>query len=402
MKVLRLADGRFKDRRVLVRVDFNVPIKDGKVEDDARIVASLPTIRHLQQAGARIALVSHLGRPKGKGREAPFSLAPVATHLASLGVPCAFAPDCVGPEAERVVAGLRPGQVALLENVRFHAGEEGNDPDFCRQLAALADAYVNDAFGTAHRAHASTTGVATLLPAYAGLLIEKELAALGKALEEPARPFTAVLGGAKVSDKILVVEHLLPKVDRLVIGGGMAFTFLKAQGIEVGRSIVEADKVALARRLLDDCRSRGVEVHLPVDVEAADAFDEKAQHRAVKVTAMDPAWMGLDIGPLTMRDFAAAIRSSKTVLWNGPMGVFEWAPFAFGTKAIAEAIASVKGTTVVGGGDSAAAAKKFGIDGRVTHVSTGGGASLEFLEGKRLPGIAALEKAAEGKMVAPS
>lgn len=395
MQVRTLRDGDFKGKRVLVRVDFNVPVEAGKVADDTRIRASLPTIDALRKAGAKVILCSHLGRPKG-GPDPSASLKPVADHLRSLGVPCEFASDCVGDVAAKAVAGLKPGQVLLLENVRFHKGEEKNDPAFTQALAALCDAYVNDAFGTAHRAHASTTGVALLRPSYAGLLIEKEVAALGSALENPARPFTAIMGGAKVSDKILVLESLLGKVDRLVIGGGMAFTFLKAQGHEVGKSLVEADRVELARSLLERAKAKGVQVHLPVDVEAADEFAEKATHRAAKVGHLKPEWMGLDIGPLTIDQFRKAITTSGTVLWNGPMGVFEWDAFAFGTKAIAQAVAECPGTTVVGGGDSAAAAKKFGIESRVTHVSTGGGASLEFLEGKELPGIAALR----GKAVA--
>jgi phosphoglycerate kinase len=393
VKVRTLHEGDFRGKRVLVRVDVNVPIEDGAVADATRIEASLPTIDFLRKAGAKVVLASHLGRPKG-APDPKYSLRPVADWLNAHGVPAAFAADCVGPAAEKAVAALKPGDVLLLENVRFHAGEEKNDPGFTQRLAALADAYVNDAFGTAHRAHASTTGVARLLPAYAGFLIEKELSALGRALENPERPFTAVLGGAKVSDKILVLERLLPRIDRLVIGGGMAFTFLKAQGHEVGRSLVEEDRLGLARELLDRAKARGVQVLLPVDVEAADEFKEDAVHRAAKVGHLKPEWMGLDIGPLTAAAFSQAISTSRTVLWNGPMGVFEWDAFDFGTKAVAEAVAACPGTTVVGGGDSAAAARKFGIEGKVTHISTGGGASLEFLEGKVLPGIAALEEAA--------
>ncbi len=393
MAVKTLHDGSFAGKRVLVRVDFNVPLAAGTITDDARIVAALPTIRHLRKAGAKIILVSHFGRPKPGKDNSTFSLRPVANHLATLlGVPVAFAPDCIGAAASLAVAKLSAGDVLLLENVRFHAGEEKNDPEFCRALAALADAYVNDAFGTAHRAHASTTGVAHLLPAFAGFLIEKEIAALGTALDNPQRPFTAILGGAKVSDKILVVERLLEKVDRLIIGGGMAFTFLKAQGHEVGKSLVEADRIDLATTLLARAAKANVEVLLPVDVVAADAFAKDATHRACRIDAMRPAWMGLDIGPGTRANFAAAIGSSKTVLWNGPMGVFEWDAFGEGTKAVAEAIAACMGTTIVGGGDSAAAAVKYGVAAKMTHVSTGGGASLEFLEGKVLPGIAALDR----------
>ncbi len=391
MAVKTLQDGTFSGLRVLVRVDFNVPLDAGRVTDDARIVAALPTIQFLRKAGAKVILASHFGRPKPGKDNSSFSLRPVAARLAELAkTPVAFAPDCVGAVALAAVAKLRAGDLLLLENVRFHAGEETNDPAFCKELAALADAYVNDAFGTAHRAHASTTGVAHLLPAYAGFLIEKEVSALGAALDQPERPFTAILGGAKVSDKILVVERLLEKVDRLVIGGGMAFTFLKAQGHEVGKSLVEADKLEFAAKLLADAKRRGVEVHLPTDVVAADAFAQNATYRSCKLAAMRPAWMGLDIRPMTVAAFSQAITSSRTVLWNGPMGVFEWDAFGEGTKAIAEAVAACTGTTIVGGGDSAAAAAKYGVAGKLTHVSTGGGASLEFLEGKELPGIAAL------------
>lgn len=394
MQVRTLRDGNFQGQRVLVRVDFNVPVEQGRVTDDTRIRASLPTIDFLCKAGAKVILCSHLGRPKGDKPQPEFSLRPIAEDLARKGIPCTFAIDCIGAEAESAVAALQPGGVLLLENLRFHKAEERNDPEFCKSLARLAEAYVNDAFGTAHRAHASTAGVANLMPAYAGLLIEKELGALGDALGNPARPFTAILGGAKVSDKILVLEALLEKVDRLIVGGGMAFTFLKAQGHEIGKSLVETDRIELAGKLLQRAKDRGVQVLLPVDVEAADGFDATAMHRAAKIGYLKPEWMGLDIGPLTMRLFSDAILSSRTVLWNGPMGVFEWDAFAFGTQAIARAVAACPGVTVIGGGDSAAAAKKFGIEGQVTHVSTGGGASLEFLEGKVLPGIAALEQAA--------
>ncbi len=389
--VRTLRDGQFGGKRVLVRVDFNVPLDNGQVADDARIVGALPTIQQLRKAGAKVVLASHLGRPKPGKDNSAFTLKPVAEHLASLlGSPVAFAADCVGPVAAKAVAALPVGGVLLLENVRFHDGEEKNDPGFCRELAALADAYVNDAFGTAHRAHASTTGVAHLLPSYAGLLIEKEVAALGTALADPRRPFTAVLGGAKVSDKILIVEKLMEKVDRLIIGGGMAFTFLVAQGHTVGKSLVEADRVSLARELLTKAKAKGIAVHLPVDVVAADKFDAKAATQVVPVSGIPADWMGLDIGPKTVAEFSRAIASSGTVLWNGPMGVFEMPAFEAGTKAIAHAIANLKGTTIVGGGDSASAAKQFAVDDRMTHVSTGGGASLEFLEGKVLPGIAAL------------
>lgn len=394
MKVLRLQDGDFAGKRVLVRVDFNVPLNRGRVADDTRILAALPTIHHLREAGAKVILISHLGRPKGQPVPEA-SLEPVARHMTNkLGIDTVFASDCVGVEAERQVHALQDGEVLLLENVRYHAEETDGDDSFARQLASLGDCYVNDAFGTAHRAHASTTGIAHHLPAYAGLLIEKELAALGDALDEPARPFTAILGGAKVSDKITVIEKLLEKADRLIIGGGMAFTFLKAQGHDVGKSLVEEDKLDLARDLMARAEAAGVELLLPEDVEEAAAFDAVASHRAVTIDRMHPEWMGLDIGPKSMEHFAAAIVDSGTVLWNGPMGVFEWEAFQFGTRAVAHALVDCKGTTVVGGGDSAAAAKKFKITDQVTHVSTGGGASLEYLEGKELPGIVALEQAA--------
>jgi phosphoglycerate kinase len=377
-------------QRVLVRVDFNVPLEGGRVADDTRIQAALPTLESLRRQGAKVVLASHLGRPKPGKDNTAHSLRPVAEHLRGLGIPVHFAEDCIGPKAKAVVEHLHRGEVALLENVRFHAGEEANDPAFCQALADLVDAYVNDAFGTAHRAHASTTGVAHLRPSYAGLLIEKEVEALGGLLSSPKRPFAAVLGGAKVSDKILVVERLMERVDRLIVGGGMAFTFLKAQGHEVGASLVEQDRVALAAQLLDRAKAKGIEVFLPTDVVAADAFDAKAPHRVVGLDGIRADWMGLDIGPRTVEAFSKAIAASHTVLWNGPMGVFEWDAFAAGTRAVGEAIASCKGTTVVGGGDSAAAAKRFGLEERMTHVSTGGGASLEFLEGRTLPGIQAL------------
>lgn len=386
-----LRDVDVAGKRVLVRVDFNVPMAEGRVSDDARMRAALPTLEALRKAGARIVLVSHLGRPKGKGPEPAYSLAPVARHLAKLvGAPVAFADDCVGAPAQAAVQALGPGEMVLLENVRFHPGEEKNDPEFSKRLATLADVFVSDAFGTAHRAHASTTGVAKLLPSCAGLLVEKEVAALGEALRVPARPFVAVLGGAKVSDKILVVQRLLEKVDALVIGGGMAFTFLAAQGHPVGKSLVEKDRVETAREILAQAKAKGIAVHLPSDVVAADAFDANAQTRVVPLASMPADWMGLDIGPQTVTQFCRVISAAHTVLWNGPMGVFEMDAFAEGTRAIGEAIAGVQGMSIVGGGDSAAAAAKFGLDHRMGHVSTGGGASLEFLEGKILPGIAAL------------
>lgn len=389
--VQRLSDADVEGKTVLVRVDFNVPLENGRVADDQRMRAALPTLHRLLEGGARVVIMSHLGRPKGQRTES-LSLRPVAEHLAHLlGKGVDFAPDCIGATATSMAGRLEAGGVLVLENLRFHPEETANDDGFARQLAGLADVFVNDAFGTAHRAHASTVGVARHLPAYAGMLIERELDALGGALHEPRRPFTAILGGAKASDKIGVIEALLDKADRVLIGGAMAFTFLKAQDHDIGASRFEEDHVDLARRILADAGARGVEVLLPTDVEAAAAFDARAEHQACRIGHLPEGWMGLDIGPLTAQAFAAAIKDSGTVLWNGPMGVFEWPPFAFGTRAIGEAVAACAGTTVVGGGDSAAAARRFGLVDRLDHVSTGGGASLEFLEGKTLPGIAALE-----------
>jgi 3-phosphoglycerate kinase len=380
-------------KRVLVRVDFNVPMDDGTITDDRRIREALPTIRYLVEHGARVILASHLGRPGGT-RDPRLRLAPVGQRLSALlGRPVPVLPDCVGPEVAAAVAALQPGQVVLLENLRFHPGEEANDPAFAAQLAALADLYVNDAFGAAHRAHASTAGVAALLPAVAGFLMEKELRHLGQALEHPARPFVAVLGGKKVSDKIAVIQHLLTRADVLLIGGGMAYTFLRAQGYEVGASICETDRLALAASLLADAARRGVAVHLPADVVVAEAVRADARSRVVPASAMPPGWAGVDIGPQTAAHFAGVIAQAGTVLWNGPMGVFEIPAFAGGTRAVAEAMARAAAVTIVGGGDTAAAVDGFGLADRMTHVSTGGGASLEFLEGRQLPGVAVLQDA---------
>jgi phosphoglycerate kinase len=371
---------------VLVRCDFNVPIEHGRITDDRRIREAMPTVRLLLERGAAVVLCSHLGRPKGVSPE--LSLAPVAHRVSELlGTPVPLAKDCVGPETDEHVRSLRPGQILLLENVRFHPEEEQNDPTFAADLAKGKSLFVNDAFGTAHRAHASTEGVARLLPAVAGLLVEKELTYLGQALEEPVRPFVAVLGGAKVADKIKVIENLLPKVDRLLIGGGMAFTFLKAQGLETGRSLLDADSLGFARGVL----STTDKIVLPTDVVVAPGSHEGAQAKVVSVEQIPADQAGFDIGPETAGTFATVIRSAGTVVWNGPMGVFESEPFAAGTRAIAQALADCPGTTVVGGGDSAAAVEQFGFADRVTHVSTGGGAALEFLEGRELPGIAALQ-----------
>ncbi len=393
MAIRTLRDLTLRGQRVFVRVDFNVPIKDGVIGDDTRICASLPTIRYVLEAGAAcVVLASHFGRPKGKPNP-EMSLRPVAARLSSmLGRPVAFAEDCVGEIAERAVAQAPPGGVVLLENLRFHPEEEKNDPAFARDLAKLADVYVNDAFGAAHRAHASVDALPRLLPeSGAGLLMEDELRYLGKVINHPDRPLVAVLGGAKVSDKIDVIENLIPRVDRLIIGGAMAYTFLKAAGKPTGRSLVEDDKLDAARDIVARAKAADIELLLPTDHVVADKLEAGVATEILSVD--DPAIgdrMGLDIGPATIAAYSLAVSDAKTVIWNGPMGVFEIDEFARGTMALAEAIASVHGTTIVGGGDSMAAVHKAGVSERITHISTGGGASLEFLGGRSLPGVAAL------------
>ncbi|MEW6046709.1 MAG: phosphoglycerate kinase [Bacillota bacterium] len=380
------------NKRVLTRVDFNVPMDEHRrITDDKRIRASLPTIQYLLRHGARVVLMSHLGRPKGKP-DPKYSLEPVAHRLEELlNVPVRMLPDCVGHEVEQEVERLQPGHVALLENLRFHPEEEKNDPEFARALARLGDIYVNDAFGSAHRAHASTEGVARQLPAVAGLLMLKEITTMGKALADPERPFVAILGGAKVSDKIGVIKNLLTKVDALLIGGGMAYTFLKAKGYAIGDSLLDAEHVDLARDLMEQAGRRGVRLLLPSDVVVAKEMSVDSPHRVVPASEIPEGWQGLDIGPKTREQFAEEIRKARTVVWNGPLGVFEMVPFAEGTRRIAMALAESRGTTIIGGGDTAAAVEQFGLAERMTHVSTGGGASLEFLEGRELPGVAVLE-----------
>jgi phosphoglycerate kinase len=394
-KKLFVEDLPVTGKRVIVRVDFNVPLKDGKVESDKRLRESLPTIKYLREKNAKVILMSHLGRPDGK-RVPEMSLRPVADALSALlGAPVAFADDCVGPSAEKAVSALAPGGVLLLENLRFHAAEEENDPAFAKQLAALADVYVNDAFGSAHRAHASTEGITKFVSqAASGFLMKKELDYLGDALSNPKRPFVAVIGGSKVSGKIDVIKNLLPRVDKLLIGGGMTYTFLKAQGLEVGKSIVENDKLDLARSLLGEA---GGKLVLGTDFVVTDKLDFKARTvGALKTVAKDaiPAdWEAVDAGPATVAAFTDILLGAKTIVWNGPVGVFEIDATAKGTIAIAEALAKATAggaTTIIGGGDSASAVKKAGVASKVSHVSTGGGASLEFLEGKVLPGVAAL------------
>lgn len=386
-----MKDLQLEGKRVFCRVDFNVPMEEGAITDDTRIRAAIPTIEYLIEKGAKVILASHLGRPKGAVHE-DLRLTAAGERLAELlGKAVSKLDASVGPEVKDAVEAMEKGDVVLLENVRFHAGEEANDATLAKQFAELADVFVNDAFGAAHRAHASTAGIAEHIPAVSGLLLEKELDVLGKALSTPERPFTAIIGGAKVADKIGVIDHLLDKVDHLIIGGGLSYTFLKAQGHEVGKSLLEEDKMDLALSFIKKAEENNVKLHLPIDVVVADDFSPDANTKVVPVDAIPSDWEGLDIGPETAKDFADAILNSKLVIWNGPMGVFEMDAFANGTKQVAEAMAKTAGYTVIGGGDSAAAVEKFGLGDKMDHISTGGGASLEFMEGKALPGVTALD-----------
>ncbi|MDO9088148.1 MAG: phosphoglycerate kinase [Anaerolineaceae bacterium] len=375
-------------KKVLVRVDFNVPIKEGKIKDDTRMTAALPTINYLLEHGASVILFSHLGRPKDEP-DPQFSLEPVAKHLATLiSNPVKFSADCIGEVAEKAAAALEPGEVLVLENTRFYKAESKNDPEMSKKFAKLADIYVNDAFGSAHRAHASTEGVAQYLPAVAGFLMEKEIRYLGQAVADPARPFVAILGGAKISDKIGVIDNLLEKADAVLIGGGMANTFFKAQGFSMGDSLVEAEAVETAKELL--AKGSG-KLHLPVDMVLANAFENDAERKVVPVGNVTDGWRVLDIGPETVKEFSKVVASAGTVVWNGPMGVFEMPNFAKGTFGVAEAVANSGAVSIIGGGDSVSAINQSGLSDKVTHISTGGGASLEMLEGKILPGLAALQ-----------
>ena len=377
---------------VIVRVDFNVPIKDGKVSDDTRIRKALPTITYLAGKGAKVVLMSHLGRPAGEGYEEKFSLKPAAERLAELvEYPVTFVQDTIGDDAKAAVDALEPGQILVLENLRFDKREKKNNPEFAQALADLAEVYVNDAFGTAHRAHASTAGVASLLPAYAGYLLENEVATLTGMLDNPKRPFVAILGGSKVSDKVGVIDSLIDKADTIIIGGGMCFTFLLAEGKEVGSSLKEEDWIERAGEMLKKAEEKGTAILLPTDVVVADAFAEDATTKTVSVDDIPADMMGLDIGPKTAKAYAEAIAAGKTIFWNGPMGVFEMKPFEAGTKAVAEALAeNTEADTIIGGGDSVAAVNKFGLADQMTFISTGGGASMELVEGKALPGVEAL------------
>lgn len=379
-----------KGKRVFVRVDFNVPMEAGKITDETRIRAAIPTIEQLVNAGAKVILASHLGRPKGEVNE-EMRLTAVGTRLAELmNKPVTKLDESIGAAVEAAVNNMQDGDIVLLENVRFHKGEEKNDAALAQEFAKLADLYINDAFGAAHRAHASTEGIAKFVPAVSGLLMEKELDVLGKALSNPERPFTAIIGGAKVKDKIGVIENLLDKVDHLIIGGGLVFTFVKAMGHDIGKSLLEEDKIELAKSFIEQAKAKGVQLHMPVDAVVANEFSKDAETQVVAIDAIPSDWMGLDIGPKTAENYAEVIKASKLIIWNGPMGVFEMEKFANGTKTVADAMAVTEGYTIIGGGDSAAAVEKFEVAGKMDHISTGGGASLELMEGKALPGIVAL------------
>jgi phosphoglycerate kinase len=390
MRVRTLDDLTVEGKRVLVRADFNVPLQNGTITDDTRIRSTLPTIKTLIDRGASVVLMSHLGRPKGEMKE-QLRLKPVAAHLGSLlGEMVSYSHEVAGPASRKMVEDIQPGQVGLLENLRFDPREEKNDPEFARELAALGECYVSDAFGAAHRAHASTVGVAEYLPAAAGLLMEKEIKALSWVLTDADQPFVVVLGGAKVSDKIAVIRSLMNRSQHLLIGGGMANTFLKASGIDVGASLIEDDNVTTARELMEEARSRGVEIRIPTDGVVAEEFSAEARARTVHFEDLTPSEMILDIGPDTVQSFSETLKGARTIVWNGPMGVFEFPAFAEGTRSIAEAIAASGAYSLVGGGDSVAAVEQMGLADRISHISTGGGASLEFLEGKDLPGVKVL------------
>lgn len=381
-----------KGKKVLLRCDFNVPQnkETGNITSDKRIVAAVPTIKYLLDNGAAVIACSHLGKPKGEWKKS-LTLKPVAVRLSELlGQEVIFASDIIGEDAKKKAQALKPGQIMLLENLRFDIREEKNGEDFAKELASMAELYVSDAFGTVHRAHASTAGVAAFLPAYAGLLVEKELSVMGGALNDPKRPFVAVLGGAKVSDKIGVINNLLEKADTIIIGGGMAYTFVKAMGYEIGNSLLEAERLDYAKEMIEKAKAKGVKLLLPVDTAIGSEFKADCEMKIVDIDDMPADWMGMDIGPKTIELFSEAIKSAATVVWNGPMGVFEFDAFAVGTKAMAKALAESDATTIVGGGDSAAAVEKLGFADKMTHISTGGGASLEFLEGLELPGVACL------------